>query len=100
MLRLATSGLKCAAGADAFLHQHGRRAARGDVDDAIRGLLDHLEEGLERFRPLVRLAGDRIARMQVHDGRAGFRRADRRFGNLLRRHRQIGRHRRAYGSRR
>ncbi len=37
-------------GTDALLDRHGRRAAGGDVDDAIGALLDHPEEGAGRPR--------------------------------------------------
>ena len=42
-----------------------------------------LRNGSERLRRLVGPAVLRVARVQMHDGRAGFRRADRRVGDLL-----------------
>ena len=85
-------GLEMGAGLQAFLDQHGRRAAGGDVDDAVRALLDHLEEGLEGLGRLVGLAGLRIAGMDMDERRAGLGRADGGVDDLIGRHRQIGRH--------
>ena len=58
-----------------------------------------LQERLEGLGRLVGLAGLRVARMQMDDGRAGLRRADRRVGDLLGRHRQIAATWTACGSR-
>ena len=55
-------------------------------------LLDHAAGTARRLPGLVGLAVLGIARVQVHDRRTGLGRADRRVGDLLRRHRQIGRH--------
>ena len=83
MLRLATSGLKVAAGSHALLDRHGRRAAGGDVDHAVGALLDDLEERRERLRRLVGPAVLGVARVQVHHRRAGLRRADGGVRDLL-----------------
>ena len=53
-----------------------------------------LRNGSERLRRLVGPAVLRVARMQMHDRGAGFGRAERRVGDLLRRDRQMRRHRR------
>ena len=86
--------MKVAAGLDALLDRHGRRAAGGDVHHHVGALLDHLEERREGLRRLVGTAVLRIARMQMHDRGARFGRADRGIGDLLRGHRQMRRHRR------
>ena len=71
------------AGLQPLLDQHGRRAARGDVDHHVARLLDDLQERLERLGPLVGPAVLGIARVQVHDRRARFVRTDRRLGDLV-----------------
>jgi hypothetical protein len=60
----------------------------------VRALLDDLEEGRESLGRLVRLARLRVAGMKVDDRRAGLCRADCRVRDLLRRDREVGRHRR------
>ena len=81
-------------GLHALLDRHRRRAAGGDVDDGLGALLDHFQERRERLRRLIRPAVLGIARMQMHDCRAGLRGADRRIGDFARRDRQVRRHRR------
>ena len=53
---------------DALLDRHGRRAAGGDVDDAVGALLDHLQERRERLRATGRAgrpAGSRACRCTI-----------------------------------
>ena len=76
------------------LDGHRRRAAGGEVDHHIRGGFDLRQELHEHLWILRRASVLWFARMQVHDRRAGFCRADRRFGDLVRRYRQMRRHRR------
>jgi hypothetical protein len=77
---------------DSLLHAHERAAAGGDVDHRVGGLLDLRQEARERLRPLVRLAGLRIAGVEVQNRRAGLSRPKRLLLDLVRRDRQIGRH--------
>jgi hypothetical protein len=85
-------GLEHLGGPDALLHPHGRRAARGQVDDRVASLLDDRQERGERLRPLVGLSGLRITGMEMHDRGAGLGGADGGLGDLLRGDRQVGRH--------
>ena len=78
---------------DPLVHRHGRRAAGGQVDHAVRALLDDLEKRREGFRALIGLAGLGIARVQMHDRGPGFGGIDRGVGDFLRRHGQGLRHR-------
>ena len=72
--------------------RHRRRSAGGEVDDATRSLLDHFQKGREGLGVWSGWPVFGIARMQMHDRRACLGGADRRVGDLLRRHRQIRRH--------
>ena len=74
----------------ALLDSHEGRTAGRQIDDHVRGLLDHFEERFERLGALIGSAIRRIARMQVHDCRASVRGAQCGFRDLLRRHRQVG----------
>ena len=87
-------GLEHFGRAHPFLDPHGRGTAGGQVDHRVAALLDDRQKGRERLGPLVRPAGLRIAGMQVDDGGARFRRADRGVGDFLRGDRQVRRHRR------
>ena len=78
----------------AFLDRHRRGAAGGDVDHAIRALLDDLEERREPLGRLVGASVGGIARVQMDDRRTRVGRADGGFGDLLRRDWQVRRHRR------
>jgi len=49
------------------------RAAGGEVDHAIRALLDDFQERRKGLGTLIGLTGLRIAGVQMHDRRAGFR---------------------------
>jgi len=60
--------------------------------DHVRALLDDLQEGLEGFGGLVRTAILGIARVKMHDSRAGLRRAQGRLSDFFGRNRQMGRH--------
>ena len=90
MLSEHISGLARAAGGQPLLHRHAGAAAGGDVDDRIGRSLDVRQELHEDRRVRRRAAVLGIARVQVKDRGAGFGRADRLLGDLLRRHRQVG----------
>src|SRR5271165_750114 len=79
---------------DPLLNSHIGGAPAGQIHHSVGRLFDLWQEGREGRGSLVRLARLRIARMQMHDRRASFRCRDRGLGNLSRRHREIGRHRR------
>jgi hypothetical protein len=85
-------GLELQRGLQALFHRHGRRAAGGEVDDHVARHRDLRQELVEQGRILRRAAVLGIARVQVHDRGARLRRADRRLGDLGRRHRQVRRH--------
>ena len=87
-------GLELEGRAQALLHGHAQAAAGGDVDYRLARLLDARQELLEQRRVLARPAVLGIARVQVQDRGPGLGRGERRLGDLVRRHRQIGRHRR------
>jgi len=73
---------------------HAPAAACGDVHHRVCRLLDSRQERHEHRWVSGRAAVLRVARMQVEDGRSGFGRGDRFAGDFVRRHRQVGRHRR------
>jgi hypothetical protein len=79
---------------DPLLDRHIGRAAGGQVHDRLRRLLDTRKEARERLRALVGAPGRLVAGVQMDDGRSRLGRADRRFGDLVSGHREIGRHRR------
>ena len=85
---------KCRGRLDALLDRHGRGAAGGDVDHAVRALLDHLQERRERLQRLVGPPVFRVASVEMDDGGTGLGRLDRGLRDLVRRHRQMRRHRR------
>ena len=85
-------GLEMGGRHHAFFHPHGRRAARGQVDDRVGALLDARQEAPEGLRRLVRPAGLGIARMQVDNRGARLGGADRRVRDLFRGDRQMRRH--------
>ena len=77
---------------EAVLHAHAQRAAGGDVDDRVAGLLDagqelHEDGGIGRRPPVLGIAG-----MEMDDRGARLRRIDRIPGDLVRGDGQIGRH--------
>ena len=75
-----------------IVQRHVQAAARGDVHHGIDALLDHRQEAHEHGRVGRRFSGLRIARVQMDDRRAGFRRLDRAACDLLRGDRQVVRH--------
>jgi hypothetical protein len=79
---------------DAFLHRHIGAAASGYVHRRVGALLDARQEAGEGFGRLVRLAGLRVARMQMQDRRPGLGRRDRLRRDLVRRYGKMRRHRR------
>ena len=81
-------------GLQPFLDRHRRRAAGREVDDDVAPPRDVGGEFAEVLRILRRVPVDGIARVQMDDGSARFRRADRGVGDLARRDRQMRRHRR------
>ena len=80
-------------GTDALVHFHGRRAAGGQIDHAVRTLFYDLQERRKGLGTLVGLAGLRVARVQMHDRGACFGGVDSCVCDFLRRHRQRLRHR-------
>src|SRR5579875_911997 len=82
--------LKAHGRSNALADQHMRCAARGQVHHRIRRLFDARQKCRKGFGALVRLAGFRVPRVQMNNGRARLGSAHRCIGNLLRRHRQIG----------
>jgi hypothetical protein len=93
MLSEATSGLNFIAGSTRSSTRMVGAPPVVRFTTALVALLDARQEAAEGFGRLVRLAGLGVARMQVDDRRAGLGRADRRIADLVRRHRQVGRHR-------
>jgi hypothetical protein len=85
-------GLEVRAGLQPFLDAHRRCAAGGDVDHDVARLLDAAQERRKRFRPLIGRAVDRIAGVQMYEGRAGRVRAERGLGDLVGGDRQVRRH--------
>ena len=79
---------------DALLDGHVGRSAGREIDHDVGRLLDPAQERLEGLGALVGPPVDRIARVQMDDRRARFRRAERALGDLLRRDGQVRRHRR------
>ncbi len=67
-------------GPQALLDRHRRGAAGGDVDHAIRALLDQLQERRESLWRLIGAPVGGIARVQMHDRRARLGCADGGFG--------------------
>ena len=94
MLSEATSGLNVAAGLTrSWTVMYGAppvvRFTTAFVDCLMRGRKRPNASGVWSGLP-----GLFVARVQMHDRRSGFGRADRRLGDLFGRHRQVGRHRR------
>src|SRR3954470_7608599 len=93
MLRLATSGLKVAAGLTRSSTSMVGAPPVVMLMTAFERCLMTPKERLERLRALVRLAGVRIAGVKMDDGGAGLRGLYGCVGDLLGRHGQVGRHR-------
>ena len=92
MLRLHISGFASSGAASRSSSVMVRPAAGGDVHHRIGALLDHRQEAHEHRGVRRRLAGVRIARVQMDDGGAGLGGLDGGAGDLLRRDRQVVRH--------
>ena len=93
MLSEATSGLKVAAGLTrSSIDMVGAPPVVMFTTTSERCLIT-LRKRREGLRRLVGPAVLRVARVQMHDGGAGFGRADRGIGDLLGGHRQMRRHR-------
>ena len=71
---------------------HRRRAAGGEVDHDIRAAGDVRGKFAKPLRVLRRPAIDRVARMQMYDGRARLGRTDGCIGNFFGGNRQVRRH--------
>jgi hypothetical protein len=86
-------GLEACRRLHALLRQHVGAAAGGQVDDGARARVHCRQEARERLGRLVGPAGGEVARVQVQDRRARFGGRHRFVGDLLRRDRQVRRHR-------
>ncbi len=87
-------GLEDCGRLNALLHGHEGRAAGRQIDHRLGRLLDARQEARKGLRTLIRAPGALVARVQMNDCGAGLGGADRRLGDLVRRHRQVRRHRR------
>ena len=79
-------------GSDALIDGHADAAAGGDVHHRVGVLLDAWQEFHEHVGVGRRLAGFRVARVQVNDRGAGLGRTDRSLSDLVRCDRQVIRH--------
>jgi hypothetical protein len=79
---------------EALLERHALAAAGGDVENGVGLLLDARQELHEPLGGRVGLAGLGIAGVQMDDRCTGLGRGDGFGGDLIRRDRQIGGHRR------
>ena len=87
-------GFKTGRGQHTLLRLHVGAAAGRQVDDRLCARVDLRQKAGKGLGRLVGPAVDRVARMQVQDGRARLGRSHRLIGDLLRRDRQVRRHRR------
>src|SRR3546814_11575526 len=71
---------------------HALPAAGSDIDHGVSGLLDAREELHEHIGIRCGLSRFGIARVKMEDGRARFRRFDRRGSDLIRSHWQVRPH--------
>ena len=78
----------------ALLDRHEGRATSGQIHHRLGRLLDARQKARESLGRLIGPAGLLIACVQVDDRRAGFGRADRRLGDLIRGDGEVRRHRR------
>ena len=76
MFMEAHLGLRIERGGQAFVDGHVLAAAGGDVDDRIGPFRDARQELAEHLRVGRRLAGPRVAGVEVDDRRARLGRAD------------------------